>query len=199
MDFIVAIRNLVNVYRCAKGITSIFIRDAVNIINEIGSLEFRLAIDTLLNAEYSNNPLREIDRTITIMLSSIEKLEKCNKLKFQGALIVAICYSILGDKHNLERFKMKSISMFEDWLWVSRPYGMFPILGLRGRVHAKVNRERYKSFREDVTSLGLTWMGLLPDLCSGFVSNPIVFNREIAEACSNAISEYKNFVNEILS
>ena len=192
MEFITAVKCIMGTYKTAKCITNIFIDQTADLMESIGKREFETAINCLRDAKYSNREVAEVDRSITILLSAISKMTDKNKLKFQGNLLVALCYNALGDKFNTHKYKNLSICNFRDWLAANRPYGMRRVSVIPG-LAAALNHGAYIGFKQEVQSLGLYWKGhpLIGELMT--CSYPFL-KEEIEWGVENVYKDYTMFV-----
>ena len=192
MEFISAVQCIMDTYKTAKCITNIFIDQTADLMESIGKREFEIAINCLRDAKYSNREVTEVDRSITILLSAISKMTDKNKLKFQGNLLVALCYNALGDKFNAHKYQNLSISTFRDWLAANRPYGMIRVSVIPGLAAVR-NHGAYITFKQEVQSLGLYWQGnpLIGELMT--VSRSLL-NEEVECGVDNAYKDYSIFV-----
>lgn len=196
MEFIYGVKCILDTYKTAKCITNMFIDQTANLMESIGEHEFRLAINCLRDAKYSNREITEVDRSITILLSAISKIKDKNKLKFQGLLLVALCYNALGDIYNANKYRYLSINTFSQWLTDNRPRGIIGLFQIPG-LSASYNYNSYIAFKQEIQSIGLNWEG--HPLIGGLMTiNWYMLNQEVEHGVENAYKEYSRFVNGLL-
>lgn len=193
MDFIYGVRCIVDTYKTAKCITNMFIDQTADLMESIGKQEFKLAINCLRDAKYSNRIITEVDRSLTLLLSAISKIKDKNKLKFQGLLLVALYYNALGDIFNANKYRDLSIYTFSQWLTDNRPSGMIGVPHIPG-LSALRNYNSYIYFKQEVQSIGLNWEG--HPLVGGLMTaNWYLLNQEVERGVKNAYNEYSRLVN----
>ncbi len=195
MDFIYGVRCILDTYKTAKCITNMFIDQTADLMESIGKHEFKLAINCLRDAKYSNREITEVDRSITILLSAISKIKDKNKLKFQGLLLVALCYNALGDIFNSNKYRDLSIYTFSQWLTDNRPSGMIGVPQIPG-LSALRNYNSYIYFKQEVQSIGLNWEGH-PLIGGLMTANWYLLNQEVERGVENAYIEYSRLVNRL--
>lgn len=193
MDFIYGVKCIFDTYKIAKCITNKFIDQTADLMESIGKHEFQLAINCLRDAKYSNREIAEVDRSITILLSAISKIKYKNKLKFQGLLLVALCYNALGDIFNANKYRILSIDAFSQWLTDNRPLGLIRVPQIPG-LSALHNYNSYTYFKQEVQSIGLNWEGH-PLLGGLMTANWYILNKEVCRGVENANKEYSRLVN----
>ena len=195
MEFVYAVKCLLNTYKTAKCITSLFIDQTADLMASIGKREFEQAINCLRDAKYSTREKAEVDRSITLLLSSIAKFSDKNKLKFQGLLLVALCYNALEDKFNTQKYQNLSIYAFKSWLDANSPTGTLRITSIPG-FSAVRNHGLYLDFKLQVESVGLQWKGhpLIGELMT---ANWCFLRQEVECGVENAYEDYTKFVNKL--
>ncbi len=135
---------------------------------------------------------REVDRAITMLRLSFDKLKDSNVVKFQVALLIAICYYALNEKSLCNLYKDKSITKFRTWINQRAPTGITaPVPGMS----LSINYTRYMSFRSEIEDIGFTWRGH----GSFMTLNASLMNKEISKGCDNAISDFEKYVELLFS
>ena len=81
MDIFSIANQLFFIYRQIKTINNLFVNKTASLFDKIGCSDFNTAIRCLRDAEISNNPEREFVSALTLLKSSIEKLNNNNKYK----------------------------------------------------------------------------------------------------------------------
>lgn len=193
MEFFSSITGLYKVFCVNRTIRGLFINRTIQILNRIGQREFDAAIKCLHDAEISNNPEREFTMALTLMKSSLEKLSDSNKLKFQFACIIAICYYVMDEFKLSDKYISFSKSYFSAWVYARKPIGLMSVGFIR---MGYFNYTRCQEFRNELLELGLKWEGQ-PLVPLAFCANPLIMNEEIGLACDNAIQEYSKKLDDI--
>ena len=170
-----------------------FVNKTASLFDKIGCSDFNTAIRCLRDAEISNNPEREFVSALTLLKSSIEKIKSNNKYKFQGALIIGVCYKLLQEDVLSEKYLKMSIELFKEWIYSNRPVGLVSCGIIRTGAY---NRTSYSDFKKEIISFGLKWRG--ESAIHSFMSwNPILMNEDVSTAIVNAIEDYSIKVNHI--
>lgn len=193
MEFFMGINVLLQVCRVAGTITNMFIDETALLLDNVGNSDYEAAKKCLQDAKLSNNKEREFNSAITLLRSGIEKLNDNNKHKFQGAVIIAVCYRLLGDAVLTNRYIDVSKEFFNKWIDKKKPYGLvsFGVVKMGWR-----NYLCYKEFKEEIESIGLKWKGSFP-MPSLLAMNPVLMNSDVNDACHNAIVEFNDKVDNI--
>lgn len=191
MEFFSSMMSLYKVFCVTKTIRRLFINRTIQILNRIGKKELDAAIRCLHDAEISNNPEREFTMALTLLKSSLEKLRDSNKLKFQCACIIAICYYVMEEFELSDKYIGFSKSYFSTWIDKRRPIGVKSVGLMR---MGYFNYTRCREFRNELHELGLKWKGQ-PGIPLAFCTNWLIMNEETKLATNNAIQEYKNKID----
>lgn len=186
MDFFSVLTALYRSYCITKNIKGLFINSTIQILERISQKELNAAIRCLQDAEKSINPEREFTMALTLLKSSLEKLSDKNKLKFQCACIIAICYYVINESKLSDKYIGLSKFYFSTWIYNRRPKGLMPV-GFMGYF----NYTRCREFRNELHELGLKWKGQ-PCIPLFFCTNSIIMDEETRLVCDNAIQEYNN-------
>ena len=186
MDIFSIASQLCLVYRQITAINNLFVNKTADLIDKIGCSDFNAAVKCMHDAVVSNNPEREFISALTLLKSSIEKLKSNNKYKFQGTLIIGICYKLLQEETLSIRYLEMSKMYFKDWIEKNRPVGFMSMGFLR---FGYSNYMRYSDFKDEIISLGLKWRGN-PTIPSFMSFNALLMNEDVAEATKNAIEDY---------
>ena len=146
MDILSIANQLFFVYRQIKAINNLFVNKTASLLDKIGCSDFNTAIRCLHDAEFSNNPGREFVSALTLLKSSIEKIKSNNKYKFQGALIIGVCYKLLQEDVLSEKYLKMSIDLFKEWIYGNRPIGLMSYGIIRLGAY---NRTNYSDFKNE--------------------------------------------------
>lgn len=195
MSFISAVYNLLRIYKGVRRISKLLINETAQLLEQIGHTELVSAINCLNDAKYSNDWEREFSRAITMLRLSLDKLNDKNALKFQVALLLAICYKMLGDNALCNKYRLQSQMLFGTWIYRNRPYGNWPMRFGYVKIRS-ANRDRYNDFKNQVESFGIQWRGI-SFFYTLMINNPILFNEEVAAGCENAIADFNKLVTEL--
>ena len=192
MDFLSLASSLLDLYKQTRFITSLFVDRTATLLDSLGEIELNTAKRCLIEAHNSSNPEKEIDRAITILRLSFDRLKDSNVVKFQVALLIAICYYALNEKTLCNLYKNKSVTQFRIWINHRAPRGMIaPVPGMS----VSINYTRYECFRKEIENLGLKWKGH-----GSFVAlNALLMNEETSKACNNAICDFEGFAGQLFS
>lgn len=192
MDFLSLAYSILDLYKQTRFITSLFVDRTAALLDSLGEIELNTAKQCLIEAHNSGNPEKEIDRAITILRMSFDKLKDCNVVKFQLALLIAICYYALNEETLCNLYKNKSVTQFRTWINHRAPIGMIaPVTGMS----VSINYPRYEFFRNEIENLGLKWKGH-----GSFVAlNALLMNVEISKVCNNAICDFEEYVEQLFS
>ena len=193
MDIFSIVSQLCFYYRQINAINDLFVNKTADLIDKIGCSDFNAAIECMHDAEVSNNPEREYISALTLLKSSIEKLKKDNEYRFQGALIIGVCYKFLREETLSIRYLEMSKCFFREWIEKNRPVGLMSIGGVR---FGYSNYMRYSDFKDAIISLGLKWRGN-PSIPAFMSFNALLMNEDVAEAIKNAIEDYDEKLNHL--
>ena len=127
MEFISSMTGLYKAFCVTRTISGLFINRTIQVLNRIGQKELDAAIKCLHDAEISNNPEREFTMALTLLKSSLEKFSDSNKLKFQCACIIAICYYVIDEFKLSDKYIDFSKSYFSKWIYERRPAGLMSV------------------------------------------------------------------------
>lgn len=193
MEFISSMTGLYKTFCVTRTISGLFINRTIQVLNRIGQKELDAAIKCLHDAEISNNPEREFTMALTLLKSSLEKFSDSNKLKFQCACIIAICYYVIDEFKLSDKYINFSKSYFSKWIYERRPVRLMSVGFIR---MGYFNYTRCRDFRNELQELGLKWKGQ-PGIPLEFCTNFIFMNKEIRLAVDNAIQEYHNKMDSL--
>lgn len=195
MDVFSIVSQLCFYYRQINAINDLFVNKTADLIDKIGCSDFNAAIKCMHDAEVSNNPEREFIIALTLLKNSIEKLKKDNEYRFQGALIIGVCYKFLREEILSRNYLKMSTVFFKEWLDENKPYGVVSTSIIWSGFN---NRANYFDFKNKIISFGLKWRG--ESIVHSFMSwNPIIMNEDIHVAIANAIEDYNLKVDNIIS
>lgn len=191
MDIFSIANQLFIIYRQIKAINNLFVNRTASLIDQIGCIEFNAAIKCLHDAEISNVPEREFISALTLLKSSVEKFKIENKYKFQGTLIIGVCYKLLQEDTLSRNYLENSKTHFIEWINKNRPY-----VGISSNSiiwSAVFNHSSYSDFKKEIVSFGLKWQGEYPFM----FGNPVLMNEDISVALKNAIKDYSFKVDHL--
>lgn len=193
MEFFSSMTGLYKVFGVTRTISGLFINRTIQVLNRIGQKELDAAIRCLHDAEISNNPEREFTMALTLLKNSLEKLSDSNKLKFQCACVIAVCYYVMDEFKLSDKYIGLSKSYFSKWIYERRPIGLMSVGLIR---MGYFNYTRCREFRNELQELGLKWKGQ-PGIPLEFCTNSYSMNEETRLATENAIQEYHNKMDSL--
>lgn len=169
----------------------------------IGKKELSSAIRTLSDVSQSKCPVDEIRSAITQLRLAMENFPETNERRTQTALLIAVCYKIIGDDVLSNTYKQLSIDYFDRTAYLQQEacIGM----GLRREEwEAPLNEGFFTSSMFDDNHLedeyGIIWTGPAPaslaeKIISLFKSKS--YNQRFREGVLSAVQQYKQKVNQL--
>lgn len=121
-DFFTLLLNAKNIYDTVNTINDILVDKMKDILNSIGEKEFQSALKTLDDAKYSTKIEREIESTITQLRLAHEKLSPKKNKKFEVAILISFCYSLLREENLSYQFKHRAKEAFYSYIAEKRDF-----------------------------------------------------------------------------
>lgn len=198
IELMIAVKNAHSIYSITD---RIFIDKTQRLMNHIGSIELSSAIRTLNDIPQSSNPMHEMHSVITQLRLAMETFPKSSEKKHQTALLIAICYMIVGDDYLSSKFKSLSIDYFDRCAYLHQQAE----IAISSETWNVIRNEGFSGtclFEEGhlENEYGITWTGPGPEsLASKFISlfKEKSYNDLFREGVASSKRQYRQIINNL--
>lgn len=199
IELMIAVKNAHSIYSITD---RIFVDKTQRLMNHIGSIELSSAIRTLNDIPQSSNPMHEMHSVITQLRLAMEAFPESSEKKHQTALLIAICYMIVGDDYLSNKFKSLSIEYFDRCTYIHQQ----GYIGASSETWNYIRNEGlFGRFLFDDDHLekeyGITWTGpggesLASKILSVFKEKS--YNERFREGVESTKRQYRQMINKFL-
>ena len=198
IELMIAVKNAHSIYSITD---RIFVDKTQRLMNHIGSIELSSAIRTLNDIPQSSNPMHEMHSVITQLRLAMETFPESSEKKHQTALLIAICYMIVGDDYLSNRFKSLSIDYFDRCAYLHQQ----ACIVISSETWNVIRNEGFSGtdlFKEGhlENEYGITWTGPGPEsLASKFISlfKEKSYNDLFREGVASSKRQYRQIINNL--
>lgn len=199
IELLIAVKNAHSIYSITN---KIFIDKTQKLMNHIGTNELSSAIRTLNDIPQSSNPMHEMHSVITQLRLAMESFHESNERKSQTALLIAICYKIIGDDVLSNRYKNLSIDYFNRTAYLHQQNAIADFLSRDTWYAARNMGTTLPMFFDNhlENEYGIQWTG--PDaesLASIFISlfKERSYNELFRDGVESTKRQYRQKINQL--
>ena len=199
IELIIAVKNAHSIYSITN---KYFIDTTQKLMNYIGANELSSAIRTLNDIPQSSNPVHEMHSVITQLRLAMEAFHESNERKSQTALLIAICYKIIGDDVLSNRYKNLSIDYFDHTAYLHQQNATLQFLSKDGWYAARSMGKTIPMFFNShlENEYGIQWTGPGPEslgyrLVSLFKEKS--YNELFRDGVESAKRQYRQKINNL--